>query len=317
MMHHAIRALSCAKINLSLDIVGLLPDGYHELRSIVHTLALCDTLHFTFDGSSNWRLRCDDASLQTSDNLCLRAARAWAQAARSRGLESSGGEISLLKRIPHGAGLGGGSGNAWAVLEALSHAFDAEHELVPQQELEAMAKRLGADVPLFARGGALLIEGIGERVTGLSGLSGWVVLAQPREIISTPEAFGAWDSAEVPSGQHTPRLLEAWHDGMESGEERLRLIGARLGNDLSTAARALGVPVGDGIEALRAAGALGAEMTGSGSAVFGLCLNEEHAQQVRERAGALLSGEDESAEHGWRLWSGALCSYGTRLEASG
>ena len=306
--------LSCAKVNLSLDIVGLRPDGYHELRSIVHTLALCDTLRLTFDDSRNWRLRCDDPALQTPDNLCLRAARAWSQAAQSRGLEDIGGEISLLKRIPYGAGLGGGSGNAWAVLEALSHAFDREHKMVPQADLEEMAKRLGADVPLFARGGALLIEGIGERITELSALSAWVVLAQPREIISTPAAFQVWDNADVPSGQHTPRLLRAWNDSAATDEERLELIGARLGNDLSVAARALGVPVGAGIEALLEAGALGAEMTGSGSAVFGLCRDEEHARQVFQSANAVLS--DQREEHGWRLWSAPLCSYGTRLEAS-
>ncbi len=313
-MQHSLRASSCAKINLSLDIVGTRADGYHELRSVVHTIALCDTLSFSFDNSGLWRLNCDDPELQTEDNLCLKAARAWTKLARANGWSGpSGGSISLLKRIPYGAGLGGGSGNAWAVLQALSRAYDPQGRLLSHSRLEALAKTLGADVPLFARGGAMLIEGIGERVSALPSLQGWVVLAQPRARVSTPQAFAAWDTAQKPSGEETSLLLEAWSNATEAGSEeaqRLSLVAKRLSNDLREVAGALGVPVHKGIEALEEAGALGAEMTGSGSGVFGLCRDEAQARRVEAAARALLQAQQPGE---WSLWSAPLCDYGARL----
>ncbi len=308
--------VSCAKINLSLDIVGLRADGYHELRSVVHTLALHDTLSFEF-GGGGWRLSCDDPELETPGNLCLKAARAWAELARANGLSGPlGGDISLRKRIPHGAGLGGGSGNAWAVLEALSRAYDPEGKRIPRPELQALAKTVGADVPLFARGGALLLEGIGERLEPLPSLLGWAVLAQPSARVSTPQAFRSWDATQEPSGAMTPALLQAWRgigapENPQAQQERLSLVAGRLGNDLRRAARALGVPVEAGIESLRQAGALGAEMTGSGSAVFGLCRDEGHARQVQAAASESLNARQPGE---WQLWRAPRCNYGARLE---
>jgi 4-diphosphocytidyl-2-C-methyl-D-erythritol kinase len=216
-----------------------------------------------------------------------------------------GGEISLLKRIPYGAGLGGGSGNAWAVLAALSHALDPHGEVLTRSQLLEMAKTLGADVPLFAAGGAALIEGIGERVTPLPALQAWVVLAQPREVISTPASYRAWDSSGLDSGLATAPLLAAW-----GNHEPLQVLGGLLGNDLRHSASALGVPVEDGLQALREAGAAGAEMTGSGSAVFGLCHDAEHAADVEAHTRCAL---DARAPGEWRLWKAPLCDYGVRV----
>jgi 4-diphosphocytidyl-2-C-methyl-D-erythritol kinase len=301
---------SCAKINLSLDILARRGDGYHELRSVVHTVALCDTLRFAFDQSGSWRLCCDDALLEGDSNLCLRAARAWTEAAQSNGFPpGAGGQITLEKRIPYGAGLGGGSGNAWATLAALSRALDRDGKYLPAPEAMALAKTLGADVPLFARGGAQVLEGIGERISPLPPLRGWVVLAQPRERISTPQAYGAWDATGSTSGHASATLLQAW----KNSGARLEDVARCLGNDMRAGATALGVPVHTGIEALLHAGALGAEMTGSGSAVFGLCRDEAHAQQVRGHANALLNaGVGQIDGVAWRLWSAPLCSYGLR-----
>lgn len=267
---------SAAKINLTLDVLGLRPDGYHELRSIVHTIGLWDTISFRFGPPRGLSFECDQSALQSDDNLCLQAARLWSQAAH-RVLDC---HISLQKTIPSGAGLGGGSGNAAATLAALNNRFD---NALSHAQLHQLATQLGADVPLFLRGGCALIEGIGERITPLRTLEGWLVVLQPEQKLSTPQVFRAFDelnrtTANASTANASTALLQAI-EGRASFLNMAKL----LQNDLTAAAEKCGVGMQRGLSQLQHSGAVGTGMTGSGSAVFGVFPDEEAARRALNR----------------------------------
>lgn len=272
-----ITCLSGAKVNLSLDVLSRRADGYHELQSIVHTVGLWDKLLFEFGVGHGFSLRCSVPHLSGDDNLCVKAARAWLAEAHKRGpVRLRDLRITLQKTIPTGAGLGGGSGNAAATLLAINHQFD---DCLDKEALARVAASVGADVPLFLRGGCVLMEGIGERLTPLSPLHGWLVLAQPERLLSTPAMYRRWDAMEHTSRQATITLRPA-----VTAHDLLR-VAAALGNDLALAAQAEGLDVEHMIEALRRRGALGAGMTGSGSCVFGIFLSEDEARAALEQLG--------------------------------
>jgi 4-diphosphocytidyl-2-C-methyl-D-erythritol kinase len=166
---------SPAKINLSLDVLSRRADGYHELQSVTHCIGLFDTLGLDLTGAPGLSFRCSSPALGGNDNLCLKAARAWLQATKT--LEGQrryfpGIRLTLDKKIPVGAGLGGGSSNATATLLALNDHFKTPLE---DAQLHEIATGLGADVPLFLHGGCALMEGIGEKISDLPALSGWIV----------------------------------------------------------------------------------------------------------------------------------------------
>jgi len=145
-----------AKINLSLRILGKRSDGFHELETLMAPIQLADMLEISHGSGKGINLTCNDPELSTGeDNLCVKAARAFLVAT---GLEH-GIAITLLKKIPHGAGLGGGSSDAAAVLKGLNELFD--HPLVVE-ELEQIAATLGSDVPFFLGDGPAWCRGRGE-----------------------------------------------------------------------------------------------------------------------------------------------------------
>ena len=309
-----LRARSAAKINLTLDITARRNDGYHELESIVHTVGLWDKL--TFDFTRPLSLRCNIAALETADNLCLRAAHLWLESARQNGLAHENEvAIALHKTIPSGSGLGGGSGNAAAVLMALRHAYDRAGELVDNAQMLQLALQLGADVPLFLRGGALLMRGIGEKLSALEALDGWTVLVRGARGVSTPQAYQKWDAMALTSQHSTAQMLKIWAQTDAAStcraENRLKSIAQRVHNDLRIVAQQLGVPVETSLQVLRAAGAWGSEMSGSGAAVFGL-----FADEISARTAARTTHEKlNAAQLQWRIWVAPLCRHGVEFEA--
>lgn len=265
---------SPAKINLSLDILSRRPDGYHELQSVVHCVGLFDTISIDISSSSGLSLRCSDASLNSEQNLCLLAAEAWRRAVKSSEGKRNyfpGLRITLDKKIPIGAGLGGGSGNAAATLLALNTRFGSP---LSREQLLEIAAELGSDVPLFFEGGCALLEGVGERLRALPALPGWVVLIQPPQQVSTAQVYECFDEIAADSEQSTPALLEAMHS------QELREVGSRLSNDLQNAAERLGVDTALPARLLEEQGALGAQMSGAGSASFGLFPDASAAQNA-------------------------------------
>ena len=264
------RARSSAKINLSLDILERLPSGYHTLRSVVHPVGLWDEIELEFHSEPNIVFGCDNDELCGDDNLCVRAFKAWRDATGFSG----GASIRLKKHIPFGAGLGGGSGNAAAVLR-LANTRAARS--LREGELFEIAAKLGADVPLFLQHGPVLMEGIGDELTDVGPLGGWVVLLKPRVGFPTPAIYRAWDEGGLQSQNGTNALLDVWQGG------EIEQIAPRLSNDLERAAKLVSPFPGRCIGMLNRAGALGARLSGSGSACFGLCDSPQHARQVQEQ----------------------------------
>jgi 4-diphosphocytidyl-2-C-methyl-D-erythritol kinase len=277
-----IACRSPAKVNLTLDVVALRPDGYHELRSVVHTIGLWDeiALHFgpgRFDSGEGLSLDCNLPELISENNLCLRAARAFEEAARALGKPTTGSlRIDLRKTIPSGAGLGGGSGNAAAILLALN---EYRQGLLSNDALIGMAARLGADVPLFLTGGCLLMEGVGERIAPLRALSGWLVLVKPETHISTAGIFRQWDEMQLGSRHATDAMLF----GLEAGNAEVVSVANALHNDLQAVVEARDVPIAETVALLEECGAHGAAMSGSGSAVYGVFSVRENAEEARLR----------------------------------
>jgi 4-diphosphocytidyl-2-C-methyl-D-erythritol kinase len=175
-----------AKINLTLDVLGKRPDGYHELASVMQTVSLSDTICITASTSDGITCETDILELRTESNLALRAGKLLAARLGGHG---HGARIELRKEVPAQGGLGGGSSDAATVLAALNALWNSGYD---EPTLEALAAELGSDVSFFIRGGTCLIEGRGERVTPLPDAELlWVVLAKPPVSIPTPAVFRA------------------------------------------------------------------------------------------------------------------------------
>ncbi len=267
---------SAAKVNLTLDILSRRADGYHELASVVHTVGIWDEIKVEFTHRGAISFTCNRSELAGDDNLCVRAVKSWNEATG----EAFGAEIRLEKRIPTGAGLGGGSGNAAAMLLALNQATPNP---VSSAKLREIGAKLGADVPLFLQGGAVLMEGIGEKLTEMTPLEGYVLIVKPEESYATPAIYRAWDEGEFQSQNDTPKLLEVWKSG------DLSAISAHLGNDLERAAAQISDLPARLVATLQNCAALGAQMSGSGSACFGIFERESEARAAQIQLQAALA----------------------------
>ncbi|MFI5268953.1 MAG: 4-(cytidine 5'-diphospho)-2-C-methyl-D-erythritol kinase, partial [Chloroflexota bacterium] len=170
-----MHGLACAKINLTLEVTGKRPDGYHELISLMQTVSLADEL--SLEPAEDLSLDCDVPELAGDNNLVLRAAR----------LLGRGGRFVLRKRIPAAGGLGGGSSDAAVALRLLDAAYHLR--LSPEHLMEA-ATHLGSDVPFFLHAGTVLVKGRGELVQPLPDLrERWLVLLNPGVPLSTARVF--------------------------------------------------------------------------------------------------------------------------------
>lgn len=264
-----------AKVNLTLSVGAKRPDGYHAVETVMTGVRLRDTVTLTTGGERD-TLICDRAITERAeDNLCMRALALFF---RRTGLpRREGVAIRLDKRIPMQAGLGGGSSDAAAVLRGLRTLYAPT---LTDDALEELAAGLGSDVPYFIRGGTVLATGRGERLTALPAMPpcGYVIV-KPEESYSTAAMYAAIDSAEM---VHTGGS-DAVQEGLRTGD--LAMIAAGLGNDFQRV-----LPTGSAVPAIVAAlrqqGALNAQMTGSGSAVFGIYASRQEA----ERAAAALRG---------------------------
>jgi 4-diphosphocytidyl-2-C-methyl-D-erythritol kinase len=201
-----------AKINLSLRILGKRGDGFHEIDTLIAPIALADELEFT--DAPAFAFSCSDASLPTDDsNLAVRAARLFAE----RTGQPTNVQIHLEKRIPHGAGLGGGSSDAAAVLRALN---ERANDVLSLADLTALAAQLGSDVPFFLHDSAARCRGRGEIVEPCPlEVAYRLLLIKPPFPVPTPWAYRRWlDSKELPEVSYAPQRL-AWGD-LENDLER-------------------------------------------------------------------------------------------------
>jgi 4-diphosphocytidyl-2-C-methyl-D-erythritol kinase len=248
-----MRVRAFAKINRSLRVLGVRPDGFHELRTVFQSIALHDTLTIRAVRGP-FRFTCDDSACPTDGTnlVCRAAAQLWRVSGRRGALRNL--SIHLAKRIPVRAGLGGGSSDAAAVLRALGRWWR-----VDASRLRAIAARIGADVPYFLEGGTVLGLERGDLLFPLlDAPPAWVVLAIPSFGISTQEAYRWFDAdgarRRQPSGKRSP-------EGVALHERT---------NDLQAPVARRHPEITRLVRALTRAGATHAAMSGSGSAVFGL-----------------------------------------------
>ena len=274
------KTVARAKINLFLSVGPRRQDGYHDIRSVMQSLELCDELFFRRTDGSGGRitLRCSDGRLPSGEeNLVWRAVEAFA--GETGVMEEGGVEVFINKRIPVGAGLAGGSADAAAALLAMNNIWELELSLA---EIEGIAARVGSDVPFCLRGGTAMVTGRGEKVEPLEPLPSFqVVLASPGEQAPTAEVYKRFDSVAgesgLPSKEELERMLSALLEGVKKGD--FEAISANLHNSLESATIAR-----DQVEQYKntalEAGAAAALMTGSGPAVFALARSLEEAAEV-------------------------------------
>ncbi len=270
--------LAPAKVNLSLRVLRRRDDGFHEIESLMCPVSIFDTLDVTHRDEAGLEFTCDDASLPMGDdNLVVRAAKLFCTEC---GFEPRI-RISLTKRIPHGAGLGGGSSDAATTLIGLNRLFDTQ---LPREALAAMAADLGSDIPFFIYQSAAIIRGRGEHVEPVAFPHTLpLLLIKPPFGVPTPWAYKRWrDSLEIPGVRYSAQEL-AW-GALVNDLERPVFEKYIFLADLKTWL----------LEQPEAAGAL---MSGSGSTVFA-------ALRTKEDAGAL--GDRIAAEFGTDLWC-CLC----------
>jgi 4-diphosphocytidyl-2-C-methyl-D-erythritol kinase len=255
---------SFAKINWRLEILGKRPDGYHELRTVLQTISLHDTLHFQPSEDGSISLACNDNEIPSDDrNLVVRAALALK---KLYGIEH-GARINLEKRIPSKAGLGGGSSNAAIALIALSHLWEIK---VERQALVEIASGLGADVPFFFIGGTALGEGTGTTLSPLpdAGRHHLVILT-PTAGVSTSDAYAAMNSPALTTRKPDP-ILSSSPAGQDFCDLNQLLIFEELRNDFESVIFDMEPEIRRSRDELLQAGARHALLAGSGSSIFGV-----------------------------------------------
>ncbi len=257
-----------AKLNLYLAVTGRRPDGYHEIVSLMVCVGLCDTLHIDLS-VPGLSVACPAAGVPEDDtNLALRAARCFFEAS---GLPATAA-IRIEKRIPVGAGLGGGSSDAAAVLKGLNHHFGRP---LDRDTLMGIALGLGADVPFFIDGQPAVARGIGERLTAYTGLTPMaVVIVYPGVCVSTAEVYGRLN-LRLTTCEKKPKVFALKNQTFD--------VCRHLRNDLESVAGSMIPVIMEAKAALLECGADGALMTGSGSAVFGLFQDHNKAVFARDR----------------------------------
>jgi 4-diphosphocytidyl-2-C-methyl-D-erythritol kinase len=270
---------AAAKVNLALEVLTRRPDGYHEIATVIQTVDLSDRLVLEDDDALE--VRASAPGVPTDErNLVYRAAAGLRKAAGV----SHGARMTLDKRIPVAAGLGGGSSDAAAALVGLNRLWGLRW---PLSALEELAVELGMDVPFFLRGGAALATGRGERLAPLGGASLGLVLVNPRFAVSTADMYGR----VTPSMHSDGARVRGAAAALET--RRAGRIAASLYNGLEVAASTVYPQIGQMQAALLAAGALGAAMSGSGPTVFGVARSWEQARQIRARV----------ARGAWECWA--------------
>jgi len=265
-----------AKLNLFLHITGRRADGYHLLQSVFILIDWADTLHIERRDDGLLR-RHDLGPALPADDLSLRAARALQQASGC----TYGADISVLKSVPWGAGMGGGSSDAATVLLALNRLWQLNW---PRRRLHELATPLGADVPFFVGGDNAFVEGIGERLTPIEWAQRRYAVVKPAESLGTAGIFSHPDLAR----NTEPATLAGSVAQLAAQHENGKAFGR---NDLQPVAQALCPPIAQVADWLEARFG-NSRMTGSGSAVFAT---------VGADAGSWLEGEMPDG------WNARMC----------
>jgi 4-diphosphocytidyl-2-C-methyl-D-erythritol kinase len=278
-----------AKLNLFLEVLGKRSDGFHELETLMVTVGMYDTLRFREESSGRVRLCCyqsDSAGSDASqsdrvpageDNLVMRAANLL----RDYTGVDRGARIDLIKRIPIAAGLAGGSSDAAAALVALNRIWDLK---LATSELQELASQLGSDIGFFlAQSSMAVCRGRGERIEPLNlAFPLHFVIVRPRTGLSTADVYGSCQP------RTTIQSVNGLVDCLRRGQ--LKLATRQMHNALQHSAEKLNTEVTDLRTVFSKQPVLGHMMTGSGTAYFGVCANQQQARQLAGRLQASRLG---------------------------
>ena len=257
-----------AKINWSLDITGVREDGYHFMDMLMQPVSISDEIEISSAPALSVTVSGFPPVRADESNLAYRAAAALKKAGHYR----SGAAIHLFKRIPVGAGMGGGSTDAAAVLVGLNKLWGLS---LPSAELEKIGLTIGADVPFFIRGGLTRTRGIGEAMESYEAeYNYWLLVIQPCAGLSTSQVFGLWHDDPEMKRPDTDAALQALRSG------NLSLLCASVENVLQPVSAHLRPEIGTACGRLVDEGAMAAKMTGSGSAVFGVFRSRPMAERA-------------------------------------
>lgn len=256
-----------AKLNLTLDVLDKRPDGYHDIKSVMQTISLRDDVQIDIDTGKPWVLECTDPAIPCDErNLAWKAAAVYLNAT---GKTVDGLRIHITKRIPSQAGLGGGSADAAAVMRGLNKHFGNPLSILALAELGAM---VGSDVPFCVLCGTAMAEGRGERLRKLPDMPDCVfVVCKPDFSVSTPELYQKIDSTAI---AHRPDQ-QAMESALLAGD--LGAVAQNLCNVFDPVVTSEHLELNYIKSILNSYGSVGQQMTGSGSAIFGIMPSFEYA----------------------------------------
>lgn len=282
----SINEKAYAKINISLDVKGKRPDGYHEMLMVMQTVTLCDEVYVELREGEKSSAQCDLRFIPSDDrNLAVRAADAFFEAIGASGV---GAFMRIEKNIPVGAGLAGGSSDAAAVLRALNTLYGKPFD---RAGLEKLAANVGSDVAFCVSGGTMLATGRGEVLMPLPPLPDCgIVICKPEFSISTPELFKKLDSVKLRCHPDSAGICEALSEG------DLMKLSRRMYNVFEDVPDRRMSSIAEIRSRMLDHGALGSIMTGTGSAVFGIfaCRNdaEDAAKALRGEYASVFVSEN-------------------------
>ena len=259
-----------AKLNLTLDVLGKRPDGYHDLQSVMQTVSIRDDIEIDIGTGKPWKLVCDKEGIPCDErNLAWKAAKVYCDALNK---DPDGLEIRITKRIPSGAGMGGGSADAAAVLRALNRHYGNPLSIGALAELGA---QVGSDVPFCVICGTAMCEGRGERLRKLPDMPDCViVVCKPEFSVSTPDLYRKLDEVAI-VGRPDNQAMES---ALIAGD--LEKIAHGLCNVFDPVVTADHLELNYIKSIFHQYGAVGYQMTGSGSACFAIVSEFEVAAVI-------------------------------------
>ena len=262
-----------SKLNISLDVLSLLDNGYHSMLMVLQTADLCDDITIDIERGDEIRVNTDLRYIPSDQrNIAWKAADLFL---KETGISGYSISIDIKKKIPVCAGLGGGSADAAAVLRALNRAFGSG---LDRNGLELIGGKLGSDVPFCIAGGTSLAEGRGDILTDLKPLPEcFILICKPRFSISTPELFKLIDCKKIVCRPDTQGILKAISDSS------LPDVCRRMYNVFEPVLPRGASKINSIKQIMLDNDALGAVMTGTGSAVFGIFDNQEALQNAFDR----------------------------------
>ena len=270
MKNETLKINAYAKVNLLLDVLAERPDGYHELEGIMQSISLADEVFLT--PAEDIEVVCSEPLPEF--NTCRTAAEEFL------GESGLGVRIEVRKHIPSEAGLGGASADAAAVLSGLNRMFRGTAFERSRGELMTLGLRIGADVPFCLAGGCAIARGVGEELTPIKGLEMPLLIVKGRRGVSTGKLFRSLSMGPEIKSRLLENALDNALEAIAAGNSEA--LAKQVGNALHKPAEAIAPEIGEYCARMLESGALGASMTGSGAAVFGIFRSAAEANAASE-----------------------------------